>query len=331
MLAKLSHLIISIGVVGIALVAGLVAVGVINPSPFFASPSDRPSAPAPSRPESAMSSPDNSSPTGDVAVLVGAGDIADCARFEDELTADLVETIPGIVFTLGDNANPDGTHTEFEACYGPTWGRPGIKERTRPTVGDNDYNTAGAEGYFMYFGDAAGEPETGYYAYDAGAWRIYVLNTECRQVGGCGNGSPQESWLLEDLAAEPRRCVLAMWHHPYFTSGPSFGGSSSTRNLWRILQTAGAELVLSGSDHHYERFEPQTGAGDADPEGIVQFVVGTGGSRPGDLHVDAPHSAVRALDVFGVLRLELGPRGYAFEFISVAGPDFSDSGTAECH
>ena len=183
----------------------------------------------------------------------------------------------------------------------------------------------------MYFGDAAGEPDAGYYAYDAGAWRVYVLNTECRQIGGCGVGSPQESWLLEDLAAEPRRCVLAMWHHPYFTSGPSFGGSSSTRNLWRILQSAGAELVLSGSDHHYERFEPQTGAGDADPEGLVQFVVGTGGSRPDNLRVDAPHSAARAFDVFGVLRLELGPRGYAFEFLSVAGPDFSDSGTAECH
>ena len=331
MLARLTQLILSIGVVGIAFVAGIVAAGVINPSPFFPSPSAGPSArfsgPASTRLTSAMPSPDESL----TAVLVGAGDIAECARFEDELTADLIETIPGIVFTLGDNANPDGTLTEFEECYGPTWGRPGIKERTRPTIGDNEYNTSGAVGYFTYFGDAAGEPGTGYYTYDAGAWRIYVLNSECRQVGGCGEGSPQESWLLDDLAAEPRRCVLAMWHHPYFTSGRSFGGSSSTRNLWRILQAAGAELVLSGSDHHYERFEPQTGAGDADPDGIVQFVVGTGGSEGDDLRVDAPHSVARAFDVFGVLRLELGPRGYAFEFISVAGPEFSDSGTGKCN
>lgn len=263
--------------------------------------------------------------------MIGAGDIAHCDRFEDELTANLVESIPGTVFTAGDHADPDGTQEQFEECYAPTWGRPAIKDRTRPAPGDNDYDTPGAAGYFAFFGDAAGEPGAGYYAYDVGAWRVYVLNSNCGSIGGCGEGSAQQAWLVRDLAAEPRRCVMAIWHHPYFTSGRSEGGDSSTRNFWRIFQEAGAEMVISGHDHHYERFAPKLGDGSVDDSGIVQFILGTGGSRPDDMFVDAPHSRARAFDVFGALRLELGNDGYRFDFITVAGPQFTDSGSAECH
>ena len=268
---------------------------------------------------------------GPVAILVGAGDIAECDRHEDELTADVLERIPGTVFTLGDNAYPDGTSRDFEDCYGPTWGRPSIKERTRPAVGDNEYDTPGASGYFKYFGPAAGEAPSGYYGYDAGAWRVYVLNSECREAGGCEKGSPQEAWLLSDLEAEPRECVLAMWHEPLFSSS-SGGGRSSMRNLWRVLQEAGAELVLSAHHHAYERFDPQTGGGIADPErGIVQIVAGTAGGDPEEFGSPSPNSVVRQSRVFGVLRLELAPGSYAFEFITVAGPEFSDQGSGMCH
>jgi hypothetical protein len=324
-------------VVGIALVAGLAAAGIMNAPAIPPAPSGTPPAGATSVPSaidagSPRPSAGESPTTGDVAVLVGAGDIADCERHEDSLTADLLETIPGTVFTLGDNAYPDGSISDFEKCYGPAWGRQGIKERTRPAVGDNEYDTPGAAGYFTYFGDAAGDPATGYYAYDAESWRVYVLNSECGSVGGCGEGSAQEAWLLQDLAAEPRDCVLAMWHDPYFSSGPSGGGSSATRNLWRVLSEAGAELVLSGHDHIYERFDAQTGDGHADPErGMVQFVVGTGGGDPDRIQTVAPNSLVRKRGVYGVLRLELGPGAYDFEFISVAGPQFTDRGSGECH
>jgi hypothetical protein len=335
-LANVRQLIVSVAVVGIALAAGVTAVAVLDPSFFLSSPSGEPTARASARPVSSGVAPSGSSSgpsaaPGDVAVLVGAGDIADCTRFEDELTANLVETIQGTVVTFGDHADPDGTPRQFEECYGPTWGRPAIKERTRPAPGDNDYDTPGAAGYFAYFGDAAGEPGAGYYAYDAGTWRVYVLNSNCGSIGGCGESSPQATWLMQDLAAEPRDCVVAIWHHPYFTSGPSEGGDSRTRSFWRILQAAGAELVLNGHDHHYERFVPQTAAGAADPNGMVQFIVGTGGSRPDDLRLDAPNSEARAVEVFGVLRLELAPGGYAFEFITVAGPQFTDRGTGDCH
>jgi acid phosphatase type 7 len=319
---------LQIVVLGIALVVGLAAALVITslgqPAPAASGP--------PATARRSVVPPPTPSPTDTgVAVLVGAGDIASCEWQEDELTADLVERTPGIVFTLGDHIYPNASLTDFDSCYAPSWGRPSIKERTRPAPGGNEYDVASAEGYFSYFGEAAGDPATGYYAYDAGEWRVYVLNSECRLIGGCGVGSAQHTWLLGDLAANPRECVVAMWHDPRFTSSLD-GGSDSMREIWRVLYEAGAELVLSGDHHFYERFEPQTAGGEPDPaRGIVQFIVGTGGADAEDFESEAPNSLVRAARVFGVLRLELAPTSYSFEFLQVAGRQFSDSGSAECH
>jgi hypothetical protein len=214
-----------------------------------------------------------------IAVMVGAGDIADCGRFQDEATAAAVARIPGTVFTLGDNVYPTGTKDNFTNCYAHTWGRQDIKERTRPTAGGNEYRVPGAAGYFGYFGEAAGDPATGYYAYEEGSWRVYVLNSACHEIGGCELGSPQALWLRDDLAQHPATCVVAMWHVPVFTSG--HGGSTGLmRAMWQALQDAGAELVLNGNQHSYERFAPQTATGVADDrKGIVEIVVGTGVRR----------------------------------------------------
>jgi len=338
---KLRQLVVSVVIIAIAAGAGLVAVGILDPSLFTPDPSTgsslRPAAsPDPSTGPGASGAatldPEPSTvPSGETAILVGAGDIADCERSEDELTAGLVENIAGTVFTLGDNAYPDGTHRDFAECYAPTWGRPDILERTRPAAGDEDYDTPDARAYFDYFGEAAGNPSEGFYAYDAGTWRVYVLNSNCASVGGCGEGSRQLTWLQGDLVANPRDCVLAIWHHPYFSSGSSGGGDATVRNFWRVLTEAGAELALSGHDHVYERFAAQTAEGDLDPEGLVQFVVGTGGADPDRFHTLGPNSLVRERGIFGVLVLRLQPGAYAWEFITVAGRDFTDAGTAQCH
>jgi Calcineurin-like phosphoesterase len=265
-----------------------------------------------------------------VAVLVGAGDIAECSEGGDEETATLVESVGGIVFTLGDNAYEKGTLAEFQDCYGPTWGRPSIIDRTKPVVGNHEYETPGAEGYFRYFGAAAGDPAEGWYAYDAGAWRIYVLNSNCEEVGGCQDGSAQATWLRDDLALNPRACVAAMWHHPRFSSG-EHGNHDFMADLWGTLQGAGAELVLTGHDHSYERFGPQDAAGREDELGLVEMVVGTGGRDPRRFGNPLPNSLVRETPVFGVMRLDLGADGYAFQFLSIPGEDFTDSGTGTCH
>lgn len=264
-------------------------------------------------------------------VLVGAGDISSCSNDNDLATSDLLLGIAGTVFTLGDNVYDNGTATEYANCYGPTWGRASIKSRTKPVPGNHEYNTPGATGYYGYFGAAAGDPTKGYYAYDAGTWRVYVLNSNCASIGGCGTGSAQELWLRGDLAANPRSCVVAMWHHPRFSSG-EHGSSTATQALYQALYDFNAELVLVGHDHHYERFAPQTATGAADnARGLVQMVVGTGGRS----HYATPNvranSLVRNSDTYGVLKLTLNGGGWTFQFLPVPGGTFTDSGTGTCH
>jgi hypothetical protein len=259
-------------------------------------------------------------------VFVGAGDIADCSG-DDEATAQLLDNIPGTVYTVGDNAYPNGTAANFNDCYDPTWGR--HKARTRPAVGDQEYNTSGAVPYFNYFGAAAGNLNEGYYSYNLGGWHIIVLNSNCSEVGGCDPDSPQGQWLQADLAANPSTCSLAYFHEPLFSSK---GGDSDLRDFWEPLYAAGVEIVLGGHRHMYERFAPQNPNGAADPgRGIRQFVVGTGGtdltSAPSSA---APNSQVRNNNTHGVLKFTLHANSYDWQFIPVAGQTFTDSGTTQC-
>jgi len=262
-------------------------------------------------------------------VMVGAGDIASCASDGDEQTAKLLDGLDGTVFTLGDNAYERGSPGEFRRCYDPTWGRQ--RSRTRPVPGNHDYGTPGAAGYFDYFGAEAGNPSEGWYAYDAGSWRVYVLNSNCGAIGGCDAGSAQERWLRNDLAANPRQCVLAMWHHPLFSSG-EHGNNPITRPLWQDLYDAGADLILNGHDHTYERFAPQSPSGRLDrARGIIEMVVGTGGRSHYPFPIIRDNSVVRDNTTWGVLRLVLEAGVWSFEFLPVAGGTFTDSGGGACH
>jgi len=263
------------------------------------------------------------------AVLVGAGDIADCANLAGaEATAALLQRIPGTVMAVGDLAYPDGTPENF-ACYDRTWGRE--KARTRPAVGNHEFHSAGATYYFQYFGEAAGDPRLGYYSYELGAWHIVVLNSECQQAG-CSAGSAQETWLRQDLRAHPADCTLAYFHKPLFSSGGAHGDDPAVKPLWDALYQAGADVVVNGHDHDYERFAPQDPVGKLDRDrGIREFVIGTGGKNHRPFGTPDATSEVRDATAFGVLRLTLKPKGYDWEFIPEAGKTFTDSGTGSCH
>ncbi len=257
-------------------------------------------------------------------VLVGAGDIGNCDTNADEATARLLDEISGTVFTTGDNVYPDGTASQFARCYDPTWGR--HKSRTRPTPGNHDYHTNDASGYFDYFGAAAGRRGDGYYSYDLGAWHIIALNSNISMSAG----SEQEEWLQADLEANPADCTLAYWHHPRFSSG-DHGSSSMPRAVWETLYEAGADVVLNGHDHNYERFAPQTPNGALDrTRGIRQFVVGTGGTNLRDVGSPIANSEVRNDTTHGVLKLTLHATSYEWAFVPVAGRTFQDAGSASC-
>ena len=263
------------------------------------------------------------------AFLVAAGDVADCTEGA-EITARLLDGLPGTVAVLGDAAYDDGTQHEFARCYEPTWGR--HKARTRPAVGNHEYGTSGAAGYFDYFGPAAGERGRGWYSYDIGAWHVVALNSNCSRVGGCHPGSEQERWLRADLAADDARCTLAYMHHPRFSSGRTHGSSTSVDPLWRALQDDGAEVVLAGHDHVYERFAPQTAEGARDPDrGVRQFVVGTGGRSRYSFGAPEPNSEARIDTAWGVLHLRLRGGSYHWRFVAQPGSQATDSGSAGCH
>lgn len=265
-----------------------------------------------------------------VSVLVGAGDISSCKTTGDSATAKLLGKIPGTVVALGDEAYDSGTYPQFKHCYGPTWGR--YKDRTRPAPGNHDYVTKKAAGYYRYFGARAGKNHRGYYSYNLGRWHIISLNSMCEDTGGCGFRSPQIRWLRKDLASHHRRCTLAYWHHSVFSSGSEHGSDPRMKPALRALYRAHADVVLSGHDHDYERFAPQSPQGTLKPSrGIREFVVGTGGRSLNPFGRILPHSQARNSKAYGVLKLTLYPRSYHWRFVPVAGKSFTDSGTTRCH
>jgi acid phosphatase type 7 len=255
-------------------------------------------------------------------VFVGAGDVSVCDQ-NAEATARLLDGIGGTIFMLGDGAYFQGTRQQYRDCYGPTWGR--HRARTRPVPGNHDYESPLAAPYFEYFGERAAPPD-GFYSFELGAWHAVALNSNIPM----GPGSYQAEWLRADLASTSARCVIAYWHHPLFSSGPD-GNQAQARELWRILYAAGADVVLNGHDHFYERWAPQDPDGRSDPSrGIRQFTVGTGGAPLYQRARTNPLSEVLT-SAFGVLRLTLAPGTYQWEFVPVLASVAHDRGSGECH
>jgi acid phosphatase type 7 len=291
--------------------------------------------------------------TGD-PVVAAAGDIA-CdpasgayrggngsgTRCHMKYTADVLENLLATtnlqrILAVGDNQYDCGGLQAYNQSYAPTWGQTALKAITSAVPGDNEYLTTGgtdcaanAAGYFSYFGSAGGPPGKGYYSFDVGTWHILALNSECKQIGGCDVGSPQYQFVQSDLAAHPTKCTLAFWHKPRFASSTS-GGSTNTAPFWTLLYNAGAEIVLSGHHHVYERFAPQTPSQQASPNGIREFTVGTGGNSHGKFGTIQPNSEVHNTP-YGVLKLTLHPTSYDWQFLPEAGQTFTDSGSTNCH
>jgi hypothetical protein len=288
-------------------------------------------------------------------VIAAAGDIAcdpDLTRFATGLgtsnachmlgTSDLLLKMDlSAVLPLGDLQYENGTLDKFQRSFDPTWGR--LKAQMRPVVGNHEYRTAGAAGYFDYFNGPgvadgpAGPRDKAYYSYDVGAWHVVTLNSQCAHPAAdnpyrndCAAGSQQEQWLRADLAAHPARCTIAAWHHPLFSSGLE-PVNVRLQPLFRALHDNGVELLLTGHDHGYERFAPMDADANRDgARGVRQFVVGTGGKNEEMRRFPKPNSELRGAGQFGVLKLTLRRDAYAWEFVRDGG-SFKDTGANACH
>ncbi len=263
----------------------------------------------------------------------GSGTSSSCRQ--KYTAALLINTGLSAVLPLGDDQYECGGYTAFQKSYALSWGQ--VLSITHPAVGNHEYLTSGgtgcstnASGYFKYYGAAAGPAGKGYYSYNIGTWHIIVLNTQCSSVDGCASGSPQYTWLKNDLAADTAKCTLAYWHIPLFSSGGR--ANSNSKPFWTLLYNANADVILNGHDHIYERFAPQNPSGGADSvRGIREFIVGTGGSNHTGISTIAANSQVRNASTYGILRLTLHATSYDWQFVPISGQSFTDSGTTACH
>jgi hypothetical protein len=252
------------------------------------------------------------------------------------LTVAAADNEGGAVITLGDNTYPSGSagvDNDFPRCFSPSWGSPRIMNVVHPAPGNHDYDSGSGDPYFAYFGGRAGEWGKGYYSFDFGGWHLISLNSELFFGPGADAGAAraQEDWLRQDLANHRVPCTLAYFHRPLFSSG-TYGASQEMQALWQILYDGGADLILNGHEHHYERFLPQNPSGVADAaKGIVEIIAGTGGAElRGVRKPFAANSVTQIHGHFGVLKLMLGSGEYTNAFIDTDGRVWDPAG-GKCH
>jgi hypothetical protein len=267
-----------------------------------------------------------------------------------------------------DNYNLDSNWSTYNPSRQDWWGNDDYISRTMPVLGNHEYMNSDdpsikSKPYFDYFSAQNGfqppaapvptmqnpdpnDPDNnhgltfggGYYSYDLGSWHIVALNSNCDKVGGCDASSAQGQWLQRDLANHPAQCTLAYFHHPLYATANGTN-TLNVRPLWEMLYAKGADVILSGHAHRYERHAPMTPEGLLDPtNGIRQFVVGTGG-EPGGSEIDpnqVPQGVLQkvVIDKFGVIKVDLDAGSYSWAFIAVGGTangTVMDSGSEQCH
>lgn len=268
-------------------------------------------------------------PTESSVTLLAAGDLVYCGGWWSSEVANVVKNTPGTFAMLGDGVYPKGDLADYRNCYAPLYGS--VWGRTKAAPGNHDYNDPKAAGYFAYFGSGAGSYLHSWYSYNLGNWHIVSLDSQCDQIGGCGTTSAQYKWLAADLAASNASCLAIYWHRPRYTSAAGVPNATDMAPMYDLAMREGADLLLSGHSHNYERFARLDAWGSANTKGIRQFVIGTGGAeRYGFAGTAQPGSQVRNANNYGVLKLNLRSSGYDWSFLPIAGQSSSDSGSDTC-
>lgn len=253
-----------------------------------------------------------------------AGDIAECnGPVEKSGAAATARLIPdnATVFVLGDSTYPFADPPTIARCYAPTWGR--FLAHTYAVPGNHDYIDGSAVEFLRYFG--ARVPRRTWFRAQVGDWWVIGLDSN---INGPAMAR-QQRWLKHELAtiAGDGRCIVALWHHALISTGLHKGDGAAMKPAWQALDAAGADIVLSGHEHFYESFDPLDADGKPRPDGIREFVVGTGGARLVDFSLSTKHRDYGR--VHGVLELALEADHYRFAFRNVDGT-LRDEGTATC-
>ena len=288
------------------------------------------------------------------AIIAAAGDISPAdSRLQDDDVARMIrnDINPDAVLVLGDAQYEAGSLAEFRHYYAAGWGVRDLMRITYPVPGNHEYDVGAGEtvddpaaGYFGYFrGRAAVNPNgvrarAGFYSFNLGAWHLVALNSK----SGAPLSSPQIRWFKRDLSRNRKRCELAFWHHPRWSSGVEHGSDADMQRAWSVAVNGGVDVVLTGHEHVYERFQrkgengrPISNRSRAD--GAREFVVGTGGKGGNDGFGPAvPGSqwrlpATGEASVFGALRMRLQPDAYRWAMLDETGAVLDAGGPVRCH
>jgi hypothetical protein len=258
--------------------------------------------------------------------VYAAGDIGECgADPRASAAAATAALIPdgATVLVLGDSVYPRADRATLERCYGATWGERHARAYAVP--GNHDYIGGSAAAFLEYFGSARAGPT--WFRAELDGWWLIGLDSNL-------HGAPlaaQDAWLARELAAiaGDGRCIAAIWHHAFVSTGLHQGDGAPMRHAWGALARAGADLVLSGHEHFYEGFSPRDAHGKRARYGITEFVVGTGGARLADWSLE-PWAHRAYARRHGVLALDLEPDRFRWRFIAVGGAVL-DHGETACH
>lgn len=267
--------------------------------------------------------------------VYAVGDIADCRRHvpAETMAARTAALVPAgaTVLGLGDMAYQHADAATLASCYEPTWG---IHRPTTIAIpGNHDYVAGDVSAFIDYF-QPQRPPAAQFIAHTRRLTPQWLLVALDSNVTGTALDA-QYLWLEQVLAQERadggrQGCMLVAWHAPLYSSGLHRGSGEHMRPLWRLLDEYGADLVLGGHEHFYERFGPLDADGHAPPDGQAprQFVIGTGGTQLFGFWKPPYRSESRVL-THGVLRLSLAPAGYTWQFVDVD-RRVRDAGQARC-
>ncbi len=270
--------------------------------------------------------PGTSPQSGQPLTIAVGGDGAGGETTESDVTKLIAGWNPNLMLYLGD-VYQEGTDSEFFNWYSPStfFGR--FRTITDPTIGNHEYLTGSANGYFDYWNNPPN-----YYSFNAGGWHFISLNSNCSSAGGCGAGSPQYAWLQSDLTANAKKCTIAFWHAPLYDVGPEATAGTVMNGIWSLLAQNRAVAVLNGHDHNYQRWTPLDGSGNPSSTGVAEFVVGSSGHAIQQF-VTTDSRLVFGSDAvpttYGALRLQLSGGQLAFSYLNTAGATL-DSGTLSC-
>jgi len=253
--------------------------------------------------------------TGPAAALRFAvvGDYGNDSPDEAAVAALIRGWSPDFIITTGDNNYPGGTTAtidtnigkyfhDFIGGYAGRYGAGSARNRFWPSPGNHDW-LGGIDPYVRYFALPGNER---YYDVDMGLVHIFALDSDDHEPDGVASGSAQRAWLKQRLR-DSRACYdVVFFHHPPYNSGHH----GSSRYMRWPFASWGADVVMAGHDHHYERL---------DVGGTPYFVSGAGGAPLNPAQPIVPESRFRFAAGHGAMLVTATRTGITYEFWTVDG------------